>query len=99
MKKKFRGESYRGGRFVYGYYVQFPSGDESIIPEDVPMGDWEPIKAGSARQLVGYDADGAEIYEGDEILIGTATYEAKRLVGEEWLEYGLVRRGRRGKKI
>ena len=76
---KFRGISERTGEFVYGYYV--PTCPMSSNPGIVDDEFVHEVKSESVAQLVGYDADGEEVYEGD-VLIGEH--------GDEW--EGVLRR-------
>ena len=60
MEIKFRGRDVKTGEMVYGSFCR-PHG---IIP------DWDPnleyvVDPESVAQLVGYDKNGAEVYEGD----------------------------------
>lgn len=64
---KFRGVCKYDGEYVYGFYIKNPSGVEVIAPLDDPSGIWNTIEPGSARQLVGRDKNGTEIYEGDTV--------------------------------
>ena len=59
---KFRGRDVKTGELVYGSFCR-PDG---IIP------DWNPniehtVEPGSVAQLVGYDKNGDEVYEGDVV--------------------------------
>lgn len=54
---KFRGETYLG-KTVYG-----------DLTHNTYIGE-EPVKPESVKQLVGYDEDGREVYEGDELEAG-----------------------------
>lgn len=56
---KFRGKSAIGK--IYGYYVEREG--KAYIVNDV--GSYVSVDKDSVVQLIGYDADGNEIYEGD----------------------------------
>lgn len=56
---KFRGKSVIGE--VYGYFAK-REGKAYIIND---IGTWVSVDEDSVVQLIGYDADGNEIYEGD----------------------------------
>ena len=64
---KFRGLSERTGEFVYGYYVPIcpMSSNPGIVDDDDFV---HEVKPNSIALPVGYDADGQEIYEGDELI-------------------------------
>ena len=57
---KFRGLDYMFSREISGDLLQ--EGKLQMIVHD---GFRETVKPGSVRQLVGYDVDGREVYEGD----------------------------------
>ena len=63
---KFRGVGLNDGKYHYGWYLpgrpmsSFPA----ILDEE---GYYQEIKRNSVRQLVGYDAAGEEVYEGDTV--------------------------------
>ena len=77
---KFRGrvpENYHhyGGQTVYGSLVTYPENaswnqgyPNWIVPLDYRRS--FPVDENSVAQLVGYDADGREVYEGDTITNG-----------------------------
>lgn len=62
---KFRGVSELTGKIVYGVGVK-DYGDNRV---DIITGGMalEAVKADSVAQLVGYNLDGTEIYEGDTV--------------------------------
>ena len=63
---KFRGKHF--WMYVYGYYIErnwYDGGRRCFIVQN--DGTWSQIYSGSAEQLIGYDADGNEVYEGDKI--------------------------------
>ena len=64
---KFRGKHFLN--YVYGYYVEsnWDDGTRKCFIFDDDGNSWQ-IYAGSAEQLVGYDADGNEVYEGDGVI-------------------------------
>lgn len=77
---KFRGVDINTGEFVYAELGQVSTeiSDEylSFITDDMHL-----VDADSIAQLVGYDANGNEVYEGDE-LVGANGFEFKaRFVG------------------
>lgn len=63
---KFRGVDLETGEYVYGDFVHYVpmSTFNGIVDKD---GFVREIKFGSERQLVGYDKDGNEVYEGDKL--------------------------------
>ena len=79
-KIKFRGRDIDTGEFVYAELGQVSAeiSDEylSFITDDMHL-----VDADTITQLVGYDADGREVYEDDE-LVGANGFEFKaRFVG------------------
>ena len=60
---KFRGLDYMFSREISGDLLQ--EGKLQMIVHD---GFRETVKPGSVRQLVGYDVDGREVYEGDMLI-------------------------------
>ena len=54
---KFRGRRLDNDNFVYGYFSRY---------HNKPLVDGFMVYPDSVAQLVGYDADGNEVYEGDE---------------------------------
>lgn len=71
---KFRGISTKTGKFVYGYYV--PQCPMSSFPGIVDGNDLiHEVKHDSIAQLVGYDKDGQEVYEGDTVYLGGKDYK------------------------
>lgn len=65
---KFRGKSTETGKYVYGDFVHYVplSTFPGIVDED---GFVHEVYPNSVAQLVGYDADGREVYEGDELYL------------------------------
>ena len=63
---RFRGKSVYLDEYVYGFAHQGFSGKWWIYPApDLPN---EPVYTGTVAQLVGYDKNGNEVYEGDILL-------------------------------
>lgn len=62
---KFRGKSDITGKFIYGIGVKIKPDYAQIISDGYC---YEDVEKDSVAQLVGYDVDGNEIYEDDEIL-------------------------------
>lgn len=62
---KFRGRRIDNGEFVYGDLMHFQNGTVAI---DVLKGGIFPVDPDTVAQLVGYDANGNEVYEGDIVL-------------------------------
>ena len=66
---KFRGRNIKTGKIHYGFYSEYPVGggriETCII--DKYMDGWE-VEPESVAQLVGYDADGKEIYSDDKVI-------------------------------
>ena len=56
---KFHGKSKYSGDIIFGDLIHV---DENIYIEN------EPVYPESVAQLVGYDADGNEVYEGDQLI-------------------------------
>ena len=76
---KFRGRRTDNGELVYGngIYQDLPVTEKElgfvsrtyIIGTEFPLVAklWHPVDPDSVAQLVGYDANGKEIYEGDKV--------------------------------
>ena len=77
---KFRGETF-DGKVVYGDLLHYGKYEKCIrsylLPDKISISTL-PVKPESVALLVGYDADGKEIYEGDELITpdGTHIYAA-----------------------
>ena len=83
---KFRGRRSDNGELVYGngIYQDLPVTEKQkelgfvsrtyIIGTEFPLVAklWHPVDPDTVAQLVGFDADGNEVYEGDKILIDDA---------------------------
>lgn len=65
QKYKFRGKEIKTGKFVYGDLVNSHSG-KTLINERTTVAA-KYVDPETVAQLVGYDRNGAEIYEGDLI--------------------------------
>ena len=61
---KFRGRDIETGRTVYGGFVVGRCGQPLICANVTAAYEVDPD---TVEQLVGYDADGKEVYEGDEL--------------------------------
>ena len=82
---KFRGrvpENYHhyGGQTIYGSLVTYPKNApwaQGYPNWIVPLYDRRsyPVDEDSIAQLVGYDADGREVYEGDALISVDGDYE------------------------
>lgn len=81
---KFRGrvpdtDKLDGGRIVYGSLVDYGEDDSLYRYWIHPIGgggrNYFPVDADSIAQLVGYDADGREVYESDELISADGDYE------------------------
>lgn len=59
---KFRGARMSDGKTIYGYY--------HVRGGDAYIDDWR-VKPDTVAQLVGTDNNGAEVYEGDELVEST----------------------------
>ena len=72
---KFRGISERTGEFVYGYYVPTcpMSSNPGIVDDDDII---HEVKPESIAQFLDYDANGREVYEGDELTDGEDKFYA-----------------------
>ena len=69
-KIKFRGKRLDNGELIYGDILHY--GKYEICIRSYHFPDKEsfstlPVYSNSVAQLVGYDADGAEVYEGDVV--------------------------------
>ena len=62
---KFRGKNIETGKMAYGYLVIYEKHHYThwIITSGLEPN--EPVEPTSVAQLLGYDANGAEVYEGD----------------------------------
>ena len=64
---KFRGKAIWGDEFLYGDLTHFAGNHVAIFGyRQGEVGHWE-IEPDTAAQLVGYDKNGKEVYEGDEL--------------------------------
>lgn len=68
-KIKFRGKNVKTGQIHYGFYSEYPvaGGRIETCITDKNLDTWE-VEPESVAQLVGYDADGREVYEGDQLI-------------------------------
>lgn len=67
---KFRGRDVDNGEYVYGEFGQGATSGEPMIyfyDEDAQQWVGAEIYSDSVAQLVGYDVDGKEVYEGDTL--------------------------------
>ena len=55
------------------------------------FGAWE-VKPESVRQLVGFDKNGAELYEGDTILIDDAEMTIAEILPPHYLKFGELKK-------
>ena len=70
---KFRGVNARTGEFVFGFYVEDVDGVNIVENGYAYL-----VEPESVAQLVGYDVDGNEIYEGDWLVLKNGTeYQAR----------------------
>ena len=82
---KFRGRAISDScgepvnKMVYGDITQ---GWDKVTIFDWSDGDFYEVDPDSVAQLVGYDADGAEVYEGDTVRHFTGELVKVRLSGE-----------------
>ena len=67
---KFRGYWLHGGSFIYGCGVKVDSDATYIVADNLFEMEVEPD---SVAQLVGYDTNGNEVYEGDELVDSNGT--------------------------
>lgn len=66
---KFRGRRNDNGELVYGSYVREVYSDIGTIHAIIDEGGEEfLVDENSVAQLVGYDKNGAEVYEGDTVI-------------------------------
>lgn len=72
---KFRGISTKTGKYVYGYYVpQCPmSSFPGIVDDD---GFINEVELDSVAQLVGFDSNADEVYEGDILTYANGEWTA-----------------------
>lgn len=80
---KFRGRAINGD-FVYGFLTKkkIRSSGEiryAIATGNCTAGETIPVNENSIAQLVGVDANGNEVYEGDHFFVGDAEFTAKLL--------------------
>ena len=61
---KFRGKSEVTGKTIYGIGVKIYPDYSTMILDSLAC---EDVEENSVAQLVGYDADGNEVYEGDKL--------------------------------
>lgn len=87
---KFRGRRLDNGEFFFGngVYQDTPLSEEQkkhgwlsrtyIIGTEFPLLAklWHPVDPDSVAQLVGFDADGREVYEGDKIFHTMSNHES-----------------------
>ena len=68
---KFRGRNIKTGEIHYGHYSEYPVGNGRISHciTDKNLDSWA-VEPESVAQLIGYDADGNEVYEGDTFTDG-----------------------------
>lgn len=65
---KFRGRDLDSGKYVYGFYVT-GAGDKPFILVTNAQGQYlRPVAPDTVAQLVGYDKNGKEVYEGDTVI-------------------------------
>ena len=79
---KFRGKRIDNGKFVYGWLIRKSSRVGVHFNRHIAIfNEWDsPINAvfvepESVAQLVGYDANGNEVYEGDALISVDGDYE------------------------
>lgn len=87
---KFRGKELETGKYIYGYFTigvnQFWQDIPYIIDKSTV---WHAVDIDTVCQLAGYDAEGNEIYEGDEVEVYHLPPSAK-LTGDEE-SYGIYK--------
>ena len=78
---KFRGRNIKTGEIHYGHYSEYPVGNGRISHciTDKNLDSWA-VEPESVAQLVGYDADGNEVFEGDVI----QTSDGKDYLIDDW---------------
>ena len=78
---KFRGRD-KNGKFVFGEYAQnFMGGKPQICYFDEHGWTCTQVDPESIAQLVGYDVNGNEVYEGDTVILPTGEEYEARLSG------------------
>lgn len=87
---KFRGVDAKTGEMIYGSYHYEKCDDGSIVEGIIP--EWNPnieieIKPDSVAQLVGYDKNGEEVYEGDTVINEQILMGGKLYVKEHVAHY------------
>ncbi|MBR3747245.1 MAG: hypothetical protein IKN27_09845 [Selenomonadaceae bacterium] len=66
---KFRGRDKETGKIVFGSFVDYGEHCNSRYWINPPTNEANhPVDPDSVAQLVGYDANGKEIYEGDKVV-------------------------------
>ena len=66
-KIKFRGKNIWSGKMIFGDFLD--DGKEVFIRDiNAENKPFVQIESDSVTQLVGYDSDGKEVYEGDELI-------------------------------
>lgn len=79
---KFRGQD-EHGKLVYGEYAQnFMGGNPQICYFDENGWTCTEVDPDSIAQLVGYDKDGNEVYEGDKLALKNGTEITAILFGD-----------------
>ena len=73
-KIKFRGRDVDTGRMVYGCFIVGRSGQPCIATNYTAAYEVQPD---SVAQLVGFDVNGHEVYEGDTVVIESKYGRAK----------------------
>ena len=71
---KFRGRGYFTGELYYGFYLVDEDGVSILEGRNAYL-----VEPDSIAQLVGYDSDGNEVYEGDTFVIPCGTEIPARL--------------------
>lgn len=68
---KFRGKSIKNGNYIYGHYFVMYDAPYIHYVDNEGYHFEEEIALDSAARLVGYDAEGSEVYEGDILVNGS----------------------------
>ena len=72
---KFRGKDVNG-TYVYGDLLHSDCGVTFIHKETLPLDNRKRINPVTIARLIGYDADGKEVYEDDKLILGSHEYIA-----------------------
>ena len=102
MTIKFRGKEFKTGNIVFGKYLtsthNHEEGEEKVIWIGDEENGYHIVEDDSIAQLVGYDSDGKEIYEGDELIDSAGHEWTAILLPQAEMDCGGVYEGLYGKE-